>query len=121
MEGLCAKERELVGWFDSLQHIYDFGLNGVAYVAGGHAWLVDTANRISPVAGLNCLDQAARVVAWNPRDGVAGVSRPALPTRPPRPARPARPARPSFPPRPARPPVPAGGWSVLSFASWLSQ
>jgi len=121
MYSLFDKDCDLVGWIDPNRHIFDTNMNWVAYISGGHAWLAATANWLGPVRGLLCYDTNGRVVAWNPKEHVIGIPRPPRPARAARAARPARPTRPARPPRPARPATPSGGWSYLSFFSWIGQ
>lgn len=121
LEPLFNKDCELVGWMRPNQHVFDTGMNWVAYIRNNHAWSAETGNWLGPVNGLLCLDTSGKVVLWNPKEKVLGTSRPPRPARAPRSPRPPRPPRPARPPRPPRPPIPVGGWSNLSFGSWLSQ
>lgn len=121
MEPLFDKDCELVGWIDPMRHIFDTDVNWVAYISNGHAWSSKTGNWLGPVLGLLCLDQAGKVVVWNPKEQVKGTARPARPARAARVARPARPAKPARPARPAIPATPTGGWSQGTFWAWLSQ
>lgn len=121
MKPLFDKECELVGWIDPQHHIFKTDMDWVAFWAGGHAWSAESGDWLGPVRGLVCLDQAGRVVAWNPDARVAGTSRPTRPSRASRASRPSRPSRPSSPLRPSRPSTPSGGWSELSFWGWLDQ
>lgn len=100
---------ELVAWIRPEEHIFDTGMDWVAYISHGHAWSAETGNWCGPVHGMLCLDTSGRVVAWNPQEHVAGTARPDRPARAARAARPARPAR------------PVGGWSDLSFEEWVEQ
>jgi hypothetical protein len=121
MEPLFDENCELIGWIDPRSHIFDIDLNWVAYISRGHAWSTESGNWLGPVPGLICLDQYGCVVAWNPKEQVAGSPRPPRPPWAPRAPKPPRPPRPPQPPRPPRPPQPVGGWSDLSFRAWLSQ
>jgi hypothetical protein len=121
MQPLFDRECELVAWLDPLRNIFDTQMNWVAFISSGHAWSAETGNWLGAVPGLICLDQSGRVVAWNPRERVAGTARPAKPARAAKAARPGRPAVPAQPARPGRPATPSGGWSESSFYAWLSQ
>lgn len=118
---LFDKDCDLVGWINPDSHIFNTDMDWVAYISNGHAWSAGNGNWLGPVKGLLCLDRNGKPVAWNPKEQITGTVKPATPARAARAARPARPARPATPARPARPPVPAGGWSPLSFYAWIGQ
>jgi len=121
LEPLFDKNCELVGWISPREHIFDVNLNWVAYIKKNNAWSVETGNWLGPVKGLLCYDSNGKVVAWNPKEHVVGITRPTKPPKELKPPRPLRPLKPLTPPKPLRPPVPTGGWSELTFWNWLSQ
>ena len=120
MYPLFDEDCELVAWVEPGEQIYDTDMNWVAYILNNHAWSAETGNWLGPVHGLICLNQNGQVIAWNPKEHVAGTARPPRPARAPRSPRPPRPARPSRPARPARPAHPVGGWANESFIDWLA-
>ncbi len=117
---LFDKDCDLVGWINPGKHIFSTEMEWVAYIKNNHAWSSETGNWIGPVDGLLCLDTAGKPVAWNPKEGLRGKSKPSRPSRATRASRPSRPSRPSRSSRPSRPSSPSGGWSDLSFFGWLS-
>jgi hypothetical protein len=118
---LFDKDCDLVAWISPNAHIFDTDMNWVAYISNGHAWSSETGNWLGPVIGLLCLNQSGQPVAWNPKEGVKGTSRPSRPSRASRASRPSRPSSPSRPSRPSRPSTPSGGWAAESFFAWLGQ
>lgn len=92
MVALFNKDCHLIGWMkESHDHIFDTEINWVAYIKNGHAWSVATGNWCGPVNGFTCLDQAGKVVAWNPTQIPQGSARPIRPVRAVRAVRPVRP------------------------------
>jgi hypothetical protein len=118
---LFDKDSNLVGWIEPHKHIWDTDMNWVAFITDGHGWSADTGNWMGPVKDLLCLDTDGRVVAWNPKDYVAGVPKPREPVPAARAEEPPRPAMPVKPARLDRPATPLGGWSSLSFHTWTMQ
>ena len=84
---LFDKDCDLQGWIDPGQHIYDTGMNWVAYISGNNAWSADSGDWLGELHGLLCLDKSGHPVAWNPQQAVVGTPRPARPARSARSAR----------------------------------
>lgn len=111
----------LVGWMRPGDHIFDTGMNWVAYVKNGHAWSVESDSWLGPIQGNNCLDKNGNVVAWSKEGNVSGTLSPMKPVKPIRPIKPISPVSPVDPITPIKPTPPVGGWSNLSWNEWLSQ
>jgi hypothetical protein len=122
MKALFDKDCGLVGWLkDSHDHIFDTQMNWVAYIKNDNVWSAKSGNWCGPIKGYNCLDKNGKVVAWNPDQAVRGTVAPVTPVRAVRAVTPVRPVKPVSPVRPVRPVTPVGGWSTLTFKSWINQ
>lgn len=121
MEPLFDRNRRLVGWILKERHIFDVQLSWMAYIKDENAWSSVNSNWLGPVIGLLCLDREGRVVAWNPKEKVAGISKPKRPPRAPYRPHPPKTPTPRGRVLPPMPPTPLRGWSPLSFSEWLRQ
>ena len=116
---LFDKDCDLVAWIDPGKSIFDLDMNWVAYIANNNLWSAKTNEWIGPISGLLCFDAKGKPVLWNPKENVRAILPPLRPLNPLRPLTPLKPLKPLKPLRPLRPLTPLGGWSVLSYYSWI--
>lgn len=116
---LFDKDSDLVAWIEPGKSIFDLEMNWVAYIANGNLWSAKTNKWLGPVSGLLCFDTKGKPVLWNPKEQIRAIPAPLRPLNPLRPLTPLKPLKPLKPLRPLRPLTPLGGWSALSYYSWV--
>ena len=107
-----------VAWFDG-ENVFDLNLVWIAFHSKGHIFSSNTLKWLGPLDDGSFQDQGGKVVAWIAGSQPASSLRPLSPLRPLRPLTPLRPLNPLRPLQPLRPLNPLGGWSSLTWQSWL--
>lgn len=117
---LFDKDCDLVAWINPGKSVFDLDMNWVAYIANNNLWSAKTNEWLGPISGLLCFDTRGKPVLWNPKEQVRTVATPLRPLKPLRPLTPLKPLKPLKPLRPLRPLTPLGGWSEMSYYSWIA-
>jgi hypothetical protein len=121
MEALFNKDCKLVGWVKDNKYIFDVNMSWIAFIENGSAFSAKNTSWLGNVDGYNCLDRSGKVVTWNPKCKVKGSIPVIAPITPTRPVEPVTPVQSVTTIMTIEPTEPIGGWSSLSFDSWINQ
>jgi hypothetical protein len=119
MNPLFSPSTDLVGWLNDDGFVYDLSMNPVAFVSEGHAFSYPNCSWLGSADGPTLRDKMGKPIAFNPGQAPGGTLPPLKPLNPLKPLKPLKPLRPLNPLKPLRPLTPLGGWSPLSFHTWL--
>lgn len=121
MEAVYDKNNRLVSWMNSdTRNVFDTNMTWVGFVSSenffstnGH-WLGAFKNN-------SFVDKKGKVVAYIRGASPKSILPPIRPLKPLTPIRPLKPLKPLKPLTPLRPLPPLGGWSMLSWDTYLKQ
>lgn len=121
MEAIYDKNVILVGWLDTDSNmLFNTDMIWVGFISNGNVFSTH-CNWIGGYMEYTFVDKHGKPVAWVGGHNPIGTLPLLAPLKPLRPLTPLRPLRPLTPLRPLSPLIPLGGWSTMSWKTFLEQ